>query len=116
MPGGQVRIQPAAGSKEQDLLRALDPDLLQNPHRGGAAQGAEVQPQGPALAGKTVNRNLYAGADRADGLHRKPLLQRLRHLPLEGHQHGFGEALHRLREMGGLQQLLAAVKAAADHW
>ena len=116
MPGGQVRVQPAAGPEEQDLLRALDPDLLQNPHCCGAAQGAEIQPQGMTLAGKTVNRNLHAGVNRTDGLHGETLLQRLRHLPLEGHQHGFGEALHRLREMGGLQQLLAAVKAAADHW
>jgi hypothetical protein len=68
------------------------------------------------LAGKTVNRDLYAGADRTDGLRGETLEQRLRHLLLEGHQHGFGEALHRLREMGGLQQLPAAVKAPADHW
>ena len=44
MPGGQIRIQPAAGPKEQHLLRALDPDLLQDAHRGGTADGGEEQP------------------------------------------------------------------------
>ena len=35
---------------------------------------------------------------------------------LEGGKDCLGKPLHRLREMGGLQQLPAAVKAPADHW
>ena len=37
-------------------------------------------------------------------------------LTLECYQYGFGEPLYRLSKVGGLQQLLSAVKAVADHW
>ena len=113
--GGQVRVQSAAGPKEQDFLRALDPHLLQNPHRGGAAEGGEVQPKGLSLVGKAVNGYFHTGVYGADDLHWKPLLQRIYNLSLKGHKHGFREALHRLCEMYRFQQLLAAVKSMADH-
>ena len=116
MIGRQVRVQPAAGPKEQDLLRAFYPDLLQNARCGGTADGGLEQAQRLPLIGKAVDGDDHAGVDGTDDLHRKPPLQRLHHLPLECHQYGFGEPLYRLGKVGGFQQLLAAVKAVADHW
>ena len=116
MPGGQSLVQSAAGPKEQDLLRTLNPDLLQNAHRGGTADSSKVQSQRLSLVGKAVNRDFHTGADGIDVFHRKAPLQRLHHPPLEGHQHRLGKPLHRLGQVGGLQQLLAAVEAMADHW